>query len=210
MAVLPQKPAPAECLEVYNFNNMNDNYYKTKESVEEYIQMAKGFDGRELIDKLRNYLPPKSVLLEIGSGPGSDFQILKKDYKVIGSDFSKEFLNRLIRNNRNDEFLNLDAVTLETDRKFDGIYSNKVLQHLTNEELRNSIVRQVELLNSDGIICHSFWKGEGDEEFNGLFVNYHTKECLKAFFQDYFEILLIEEYNEFEDADSLLLIGKKK
>jgi cyclopropane fatty-acyl-phospholipid synthase-like methyltransferase len=189
---------------------MNENYYKIKESVDEYIKLAKDVDGGELIKKLNNYLPSNSILLEIGSGPGTDFQILKKYYRVIGSDYSMEFLSRLIKSNAKDEFLNLDAATLRTDKKFDGIYSNKVLQHLREEELRKSVLRQVDLLSSNGIICHSFWKGEGDEIFKGLLVNYQTDESLRELFQGDFEILLLEEYNEFEDGDSLLLIGKKK
>ncbi|WP_190808801.1 trans-aconitate 2-methyltransferase [Flagellimonas sp. S3867] len=189
---------------------MDDNYYRTKASVEEYIKLAKGVDGVELIQKLNNYLPSNALLLEIGSGPGTDFQLLKKDYRVVGSDYSTQFLNRLINTNINDEFLHLDAITLRTDKKFDGIYSNKVLQHLTDEELRKSITRQVNVLNSDGIICHSFWKGEGDEVFKGLLVNYQTDESLRTLFQADFEILLLEAYKEFEDGDSLVLIGKKK
>tara|TARA_R110002050_G_scaffold85091_1_gene181553 strand:- start:15761 stop:16330 length:570 start_codon:yes stop_codon:yes gene_type:complete len=189
---------------------MIKNYYQTKESVEEYIKLAKDVNGAELIKKLKHYLSPNSVLLEIGSGPGTDFQLLKKDYKVVGSDYSKEFLNRLIRNNEKDVILNLDAITLATQKKFDGIYSNKVLQHLTNEELRKSIQRQASILNPNGIICHSFWKGEGDEVFNGLLVNYQTDKSLRILSEGYFEVLLLEEYKEFEDGDSLLLIGKKK
>jgi cyclopropane fatty-acyl-phospholipid synthase-like methyltransferase len=189
---------------------MNRDYYNTKKSVEEYIKLAKDVDGGPLIKKLNNFLASNSLLLEIGSGPGTDFQILKKDYSVIGSDYSTEFLSRLISNNIKDEFINLDAVTLRTEKKFDGIYSNKVLQHLTDEELRKSISRQVDLLNFNGIICHSFWKGEGDEVFKGLLVNYQTDESLRTLFEDYFEILLLEAYKEFEEGDSLLLIGKKK
>lgn len=189
---------------------MNDNYYKTKESVEEYIKLAKDVNGGQLIRKLKDFLPPNSLLLEIGSGPGADFQILKKDYKVVGSDFSGEFLDRLINNNTDDEFLHLNAITLKTEKKFDGIYSNKVLQHLTNKELEESILRQVDILNPNGIICHSFWKGKGDEFFKGLLVNYQTDESLRILFEDYFELLILDEYKEFEDADSLLLIGKKK
>lgn len=189
---------------------MDDSYYKTKESVEEYIKLAKDVNGGQLIKKLNNFLPLNSLLLEIGSGPGTDFQILKKDYRVVGSDYSKEFLNRLISSNKKDEFLNLDAVTLETDKKFDGIYSNKVLQHLAEEELRKSILRQVDILNFNGVICHSFWNGEGDEIFNGLLVNYQTKESLGNLFGGNFEILLLEEYREFDDGDSILIIGKKK
>lgn len=188
----------------------NTNYYQTKESVDEYVKLAADANGSQLIKKLKPYLPVDSQILEIGSGPGTDFQLLKKNYQVLGSDYSTEFLKRLIRNNPEDEFLNLDAVTLQTDRKFDGIYSNKVLHHLTNQELHKSLRRQANLLNDDGIVCHSFWRGEGDEIFKGLFVNYQTRDSLNALFEDHFNILLLQEYQEFEEGDSLVLIGKKK
>lgn len=189
---------------------MSGRYYHTKESVDEYIKMATGFNGRKLIENLKQFLPSSSLLLEIGSGPGTDFYILKKDYRVVGSDFSIEFLDKLTSVNKQDVFLYLNAVTLKADKKFDGIYSNKVLQHLTDEELRLSIRRQFDLLNSNGIICHSFWKGEGDEIFKGLLVNYQTEDSLVSFFEKHFEILLLENYAEFENGDSILLIGKKK
>jgi 2-polyprenyl-3-methyl-5-hydroxy-6-metoxy-1,4-benzoquinol methylase len=189
---------------------MNDNYYQTKESVEEYIKLAIGVDGRQLIKKLKKYLLPNSCLLEIGSGPGTDFQLLKKDFRVVGSDYSSEFLRRLMAIHINDKFLQLDAITLETKSKFDGIYSNKVLQHLTDNELKKSIKRQSAILNPGGIICHSFWKGEGDEIFNGLLVNYQSGKSLRSLFERYFVILLLEEYKEFEEEDSILLIAKKK
>ena len=189
---------------------MQGEYYKTKESVTEYIKLAKDVNGKQLIEKLEQILPIKSVLLEIGSGPGTDWKILNKSFNVIGSDNSTEFLNHLTIENPNGEFLELNAVTLKTDKKFDGIYSNKVMHHLKNNELTNSIKRQYDILNTNGIICHSFWKGEDSEVFKGLFVNYHNETNLNEKFKDYFEILSIEDYKEFEDRDSLLLIGKKK
>ena len=146
---------------------------------------------------------------EIGSGPGTDWKILNKSYNVIGSDNSTEFLNHLIVKNQQGKFLELNAITLITDKKFDGIYSNKVMHHLNDNELADSIKRQYEILNPNGIICHSFWKGEGSEIFKGLFVNYHNEGSLEEFYKDYFELLSIESYNEFEDEDSLLLIGRK-
>ena len=189
---------------------MEGEYYKTKESVEEYIHLAKNVSGKQLIEKLKLILPPNSVLLEIGSGPGTDWKILSETYNVIGSDNSTEFLNHLINENPQGEFLELDAITLKTDKYFDGIYSNKVMHHLTENELADSVKRQYEVLNSDGVVCHSFWKGEGSEVFKGLFVNYHTEVGLKKVFRNYFDILSIENYKEFEDDDSLLLIAKKK
>lgn len=187
---------------------MNTEYYKSKESVEEYIQMAKDVNGGELIEKLKGFLPENASILEIGSGPGTDWNILKQDFEVVGSDNSDEFLHHLRTGNPSGQFLGLDAVTLETDQKFDGIYSNKVLHHLKDDELKDSIQRQHSILNPGGIICHSFWEGEGSEIFKGLFVNYHTETALKSSFAD-FEILLIEPYQEFEANDSLLLIAKK-
>lgn len=186
------------------------DYYKTKESVEEYIRLAKDVNGGELIKKLKNFLPLNSTLLEIGTGPGTDWNILNQDYNVTGSDNSTEFLNHLSSVNPKGNFFELDAITIQTNRKFDGIYSNKVLHHLKDNELKDSIKRQFDVLNSNGIICHSFWKGEGSEIFKGLFVNYHSKKALTDFFEDYFEVLLIESYAEFEEEDSLLFIGKKK
>ena len=189
---------------------MEGEYYKTKDSVEEYISLAKDVSGKRLIEKLKQILPPNSVLLEIGSGPGSDWKILNQSYNVIGSDNSSEFLNHLINKNPNGEFLELDSITIKIDKTFDGIYSNKVMHHLTDNELIDSVKKQNEILNSNGIICHSFWKGEGSEIFKGLFVNYHNAVGLKEIFKNYFEILSIENYREFEDDDSLLLIAKKK
>lgn len=189
---------------------MTVGYYQTKSSVEEYIRLAKDVNGRELIKKLKKYLPSDADLLEIGSGPGTDWNILKANYKVVGSDNSPEFLRHLRRQNPEGNFLELDAITIETDRKFDGIYSNKVMQHLKDHELTNSIKKQGEVLNHQGIICHSFWRGEGSEYFKGLFVNYHSHDSLHDFFGSSFNILLIEEYAEFEKGDSILLIAKKK
>ena len=50
---------------------MSEGYYKTKESVDEYIRLADGHNGALLIDKLKNFLPANSHLLEIGTGPGA-------------------------------------------------------------------------------------------------------------------------------------------
>lgn len=189
---------------------MKGAYYKTKASVEEYIKLAKDVNGAALIEKLKQVLPTNSILLEIGSGPGSDWKILNEFYNVIGSDNSTEFLNHLIVENPKGKFLELDAITLKTDKKFDGIYSNKVMHHLKDNELIDSIKRQYEILNSGGIICHSFWNGTGSEVFKGLFVNYHNFDSLKSVYKEYFKIISMESYNEFEENDSILFIAKKK
>ena len=189
---------------------MKGNYYKTEESVNEYIELAKDVDGREIINKLTPFLEDNMSILEIGSGPGKDYSILNESYNVTGSDSSKEFIRVLQESYPTGKFLELDAATLITDEKFDAIYSNKVIQHLTNDELEESIKRQFEMLNSGGIVCHTCWKGEGVEEFKGMFVNYFLEEDITNMFNKYFEIITLECYNEFEDGDSILVIAKKR
>lgn len=185
-------------------------YYHTRESVKEYIKAAEGYNGAKIIEELIKYLPEHSSVLEIGSGPGTDWQILRQIYKITGSDNSREFLNHLAASFPDGDFLLLDASSLETEVKFDGIYSNKVLHHLEDEALETSIKRQAEVLRAGGIVCHTFWKGEGSESFKGLFVNYQSDTGLKAMFGEHFDPLLIKFYHEFEDDDSILYIGKKK
>jgi trans-aconitate methyltransferase len=189
---------------------MTENYYHTKASVAEYIKLAEGVNGLELIEKLKTFLPEHSLLLELGSGPGSDWKILKEYFNVVGSDNSLEFLSHLKSKHSKGTFLELDAVTLKTETRFEGIYSNKVLHHLTDKELIDSIQRQNMVLKSEGIVCHSFWKGEGHEVFKGMLVNYHTEAELRGLFEKQFEILTLEAYAEFEAGDSILIIGKKK
>jgi len=189
---------------------MEGEYYKTKESVQEYITLAADASGKELIEKLKKQLNPNAIVLEVGSGPGTDWNILNDSFSVIGSDNSPEFLKHLKTENPFGEFLELDASSLKTAKMFDAIYSNKVLHHLSDQELKDSIKRQSEILNTNGIICHSFWRGVSSEVFNGLYVNYHEKETLKDFFAGYFEIISIENYNEFDEGDSIILIGRKK
>ena len=91
---------------------MAGDYYKTKETVKEYIHLAKDVNGGELIKKLKRFLPLNSSLIEIGSGPGTNWNILNQDYEVLGSDNSNEFLDYLQTNNPNGRFLELDTITI--------------------------------------------------------------------------------------------------
>jgi len=186
---------------------MEKPYYHSQESVEEYIRLAKDVDGSAHIAELIPYLTNGAKVLELGTGPGKDWNLLSEHYTVVGSDYSKEFLERLKSKSPEGRFLHLDAVTLLVDDSFDGIYSNKVLHHLTDEQLQSSIRRQHDLLASGGIICHTFWVGEGTEEFKGMYVNYQSAESLRGFFESHFDLLLLEPYAEFEKDDSLLLIA---
>ncbi len=181
-------------------------FFDTAKGVEQYIKMAEGYDGAELIKILQKYLPENSTVLELGMGPGKDMDILRKSYAVTGSDNSQIFLDKYREKYQDADLLPLDAVTMKTDRKFDCIYSNKVLHHLTKEDLVESLQRQKGMLNPNGIAFHSFWKGNKVEEMEGLLFTYYETEDLKEMAESDFEILALETYAEMERDDSIYVV----
>ncbi len=169
--------------------------------------MSRKYDGRELIAKLKDYLPKGATVLELGMGPGKDLDILSQSYSVTGSDNSALFLNLYRKKKKDADLLLIDAVTIKTERKFDCIYSNKVLHHLTREQLSLSLQRQKQLLNKGGILLHSFWYGDGEERHHNLLFTYYTKSNLTELVKDHLKVLEIEKYKEMENDDSLYLLG---
>ena len=185
-------------------------FFDTEKGVKEYIKMAEGFDGAELIKILRNFLSDGSSVLELGMGPGKDLDLLQKYYSVTGSDNSTIFLEKYKKKNPKVEVLSLNAVTLKTERKFDGIYSNKVLHHLTTDDLKISIKKQKDILNPKGILFHSFWKGSKTEKIEGLLFVYYELKAFRHIFESDFEILVLETYKEMEKDDSVYAVLRRK
>ena len=186
-----------------------EGYYHTPESVKEYIHLAKDVSGIKLIEQIEPYLNASSTLLELGSGPGTDYEILSRNYDVTGSDYSLEFLKGLVNKFPKGKFLHIDASSIKLEDSYDLIYSNKVLHHLTDEQLVDSFKSQKEILNPSGLVAHSFWKGEDSEMFKGMFVNYHSQKELVNEYLNGFEIILMNEYHEFEPNDSIFIVAKK-
>ena len=183
-------------------------FYDDRETANQYIKMAEGFDGQALVNVLREQLPAGASVLELGMGPGVDLDLLSEHFKAVGSDISQFFLHRYREKNPGADLICLDAVELRTDRVFDGIYSNKVLHHLSLDELSQSVRRQRDLLNSNSLILHSFWRGEGEEEHHRLRFVYQTEESLRAIFGEVFNVIEIVTYEELEHSDSLYLLAK--
>jgi cyclopropane fatty-acyl-phospholipid synthase-like methyltransferase len=186
------------------------DFFDYPENVEEYIRMAEGYNGRELIAILHRYLLPGASVLELGMGPGKDIELLQAHYTVTGSDSSQVFIDRYLQNHPDADVLLLDAAKLRTERHFDAIYSNKVLHHLTKEQLRQSFARQRNILNKGGIILHSFWYGDKEEEFNGLRFVYYTEETIYTVVGDGFELIQLERYTEIDENDSFFIVLRLK
>lgn len=185
-------------------------YYDELRHIMEYIRQSAGIDGSALVNRLKHYLAPGLRVLELGMGEGKDLDILKRDYEVIGSDVSRAFISLYRKKHPEELLLRLDARTIITKKKFDGIYSNKVLHHLSKEEMVKSLSRQKEILTEGGMVLHSFWHGEHYKECHGLPFYYYNKRVLKELFSEDFDILELQEYEEVEKGDSLYVIARKK
>ena len=195
----------------YNQHSMEENFnsfYENPDRVEEYIKMTEGYNGTSLYNELRKHLPRQSTLLELGMGPGTDLDVLAKDYAVTGSDYSMVFIDKYRLKQPNADLMQLDAVYVNTDRKFDAIYSNKVLHHLTLTQLEKSLLHQSERLNTNGIVFHTFWRGDDEEEIQGMLFRYYQKDELIDVFEMNYTILDCQIYTEMEKDDSILIIAR--
>ncbi|MFC1923174.1 class I SAM-dependent methyltransferase [Chloroflexota bacterium] len=185
-------------------------YYDDDKNVEEYIEMAEGYDGREFIPVLRKYLENGSKVLELGMGPGKDLELLSEHFQVTGSDNSQVFINKYRKDHPDADLVLLDVVMMDIDRKFDCVYSNKVLHHLTKEQLEKSIINQAGVLNRGGILFHTFWYGDKEEEHSGLRFIYYTEDKFSELVGIEFEIVESVKYAEFEEEDSVYFVLRKK
>lgn len=184
---------------------MNKHQKDRKEALE-YRAIAEGYDGRMIIDQLNLHLKPGAQILEVGMGPGKDLEILSEKYKVTGSDFSVAFLDLYREKNPGADLLQLDALTLNTDRTFDCIYSNKVLHQLSRTDLKQSFKRQLELLNPGGLLCHSFWYGDKTVEHRGAKFEYYTENTITDYFAKPIKLIYFKKYMEMVADDSIFFI----
>ena len=184
-------------------------FYDSEQNVDTYVRMAEGIDGRDLVAVLERHLSTGSSVLEIGMGPAKDLPWLDRRFRATGSDNSKIFVERARAVDPSADVLALDAVTLETDRRFDAIYSNKVLHQLTPDDLACSLVAQHWVLRPGGIALHSLWHGDRLEVDGDEHCQYYTAQTFADQVGGSFEIVETEAYTEMEDDDSLYVVLRR-
>ncbi len=189
---------------------MSEEFFLDEDNVQQYVNMTADYDGSWFLEQFKKYIPGTYKALELGMGPGKDLENIRQIYNVVGSDYSFIFAELYKRQHPEVKIMVLDAITIKTDIQFDTIYSNKVLHHLTLNDFKASIDRQAQMLNKGALIFHTFWKGNGSDEYDGLLFNYYEKNDLKTLFEAQFEIICIEVYKEVKADDSILLVAKRK
>ncbi len=178
-----------------------------KDLVDKYIEMVSDWDNPNFIfDKIDKLLHNNAKILELGSGTGKDYQKLSEKYEVVGSDYSESFLEVLGEN-----FLHIDARNFKLNIKFDMVYSNKVLHHLSIDELASSLQSQYNVLKEDGYVVMTLWYGNSTKEHDGLVSYYYNESHLDQVKGDFnlVEVVKYKEMDFSEGDDSFLVIMQK-
>jgi len=184
------------------------DFYNNPSKVDEYEKMCDEYDGTEIYKVLESHLTKDSTLLELGSGPGNDILHLRNKYRVTGSDLSDEFLLRCGTRFSDVPFHKLDAVSIDTPKVFDGIFSNKVLHHLEQVKLEESLKRQQQVIKPNGIFAHTFWLGGKEFTMEGMLFKFYDRDELLGLVSKYFTIRETYDYKEFEEGDSIFIVAQ--
>lgn len=186
------------------------SYFHNMTNAKNYTKECEHCDATEQLALLSDVLPQNSSILELGSGPGNDLELLARDYKATGSDESPAFLSILKARHPHLSILKLDAEKIETNHFYNAIYSNKVLQHLSNAQLEKSFKRQAELLSSGGYILHLIWC-HLDDAPTEIFANFEIRDekLMTELMEPNFKIISVESYSEFKPDDSLAILAQK-
>lgn len=185
-------------------------YFDLASNVDEYLRMAEGYDGAELIAELAEHVSFKGRVLELGMGSGKDLRLLKNaGFEPVGSDVSRRVLSRYRRSGGEFPTLEADVADLRLSEQFSAIYSNKVLHVLSPQALTASLSRMVELLPPRGAMMHSFWFGVGTHEENGAVTYFYRPEEVIRLTPQSLKVLHTEMYEETQEADSFWVLFER-
>ena len=110
----------------------------------------------DIISILQERLPKFKSVLELGSKEGEDLELLHGYYEVVASEDEKT-KTRVLK----DKFIDIrviliDAIQIDTHKKFECIYSKNLLDNLTLEQISTSFENQKSILEGESLIFHIF------------------------------------------------------
>ncbi len=188
-------------------------YFMNRENVENYKKMMNGYDSNWIMENLSNHVEKGKKILELGMGTGVDYEMMIKKYSVLGTDNSPLFIEDYKNKNPKANVQLLDATDINLTEKFDCVFSNKVLQHLTKSDFICSIKEQYKVLNHKGKIFMTLWYGKHEEMmmFDGAIrITYYEEKDIESIVLKDFDIVEMIKYTELEKDDSILVVLEKK
>lgn len=110
-------------------------------------------------------LDTSAKIFEIGSGTGRDAAYLReRGYKVQVSDVANSFVSMLIEDGW--DAIRFNVVEDEFAGKWDLVFADAVLLHLTREEFSLSLEKAHAILEDNGRFAFTLKAGDGEEHSN--------------------------------------------
>ena len=153
-------------------------------------------DSTEVLRNVSIELSEGDTILELGSGCGRDVKRLSTRFSVTGSDISPAVVELLREDCPQTEILLLDAASPAVNRRFDLIFSNKVLQYLAEDQLEHALLSHRNLLGPGGSVFHTFWKRSC------------TEERVRQAAEEVFNYIRTDSYSDLAGDDSFYLSAR--
>jgi 2-polyprenyl-3-methyl-5-hydroxy-6-metoxy-1,4-benzoquinol methylase len=113
--------------------------------------------GPRLFREINKNFPKGSTLLHAGSGAGEVDRLLRDNFRIVALDISTNALNSY-KENYSDAKIQLGDITNlgNIEDKYDGVYNLGVMEHLSNDEVRASLLSFQKVLKPGGKVV-LFW-----------------------------------------------------
>ena len=141
-----------------NINDIGTIAYYDR-AAKEYFNQTVSVDMSEIAERFLEFVKPGGRIIDIGVGSGRDVLYFKeKGYQVEGIDASFE-LCKLASEYTGVEIKCEKVQNWHPVHKYDGIWANASLVHLTVDEIEEFLLRMPQLLFDDGSAYLSFKSG---------------------------------------------------
>lgn len=110
----------------------------------------------DIIKILEKSLPKYKRVLDLGSKQGEDLEILDGFYEVVASEDEKSKTRYLKDKYLDIRVILIDAINLDSHKRFECIYSKNLLDELSLEEIETSFSKQKNLLEGESLVFHIF------------------------------------------------------
>jgi len=130
-------------------SNSTIEYYNNH--AKEYFEATVHADMSSICDKFLDYIQPGVKILDVGCGSGSDLRYFNEaGYFAEGIDLSR-VLCEMAAAYSGAKVVCADLRTWRPTEKYDGIWANASLLHLSFEEMKHFIIRLPVFLKHNGV-----------------------------------------------------------
>ena len=170
----------------YYFNHAREYCHKTF-----YVNIS------QTVAIIKSYLESIHTVLDLGCGSGRDANYFASaGKKVVAIDYCPEIVKQAQLLSQNQvEFKVMDFQDIHTLPRFDLIWANASLLHLTDQQLEQVLSLIYHQLSYRGLFFCSFKTGQGEDyDEYGRYFNYHQPQTIRLLLhENYFTVIDLQQ-----------------